>query len=128
MSGYFDTPREQNIAVAQMCVKVMAGRELGFGPFAPSMDSRYQGQAGCVGKPDGGSGESNPRYDYRVRQMDNEAARVEFFEIVDGKRESLGISEFTRRCEGGRHAEYGQVRAQYDVRPCHVERCQVVLS
>ena len=26
---------EQNIAVvAQMCVKVMAGRELGFGPFA----------------------------------------------------------------------------------------------
>ena len=29
MSGYFETAREKDIAIAQMCVKVMAGRELG---------------------------------------------------------------------------------------------------
>ena len=34
MSGYFETAREKDIAIAPMCVKVMAGRELGFGPFA----------------------------------------------------------------------------------------------
>ena len=97
MSGYFDTPREQNIAVAQMCVKVMAGRELGFGPFA-SVNGIHviKGKPAVSANLMAAAVKANPRYDYRVRQMDNEAARVEFFEIVDGKRESLGISEFTR--------------------------------
>ena len=97
MSGYFDTPREQNIAVAQMCVKVMAGRELGFGPFA-SVNGIHviKGKPAVSANLMAAAVKANPRYDYRVRQMDNEAARIEFFEIVDGKRESLGISEFTR--------------------------------
>lgn len=98
MSGYFDTPREQNIAVAQMCVKVMAGRELGFGPFA-SVNGIHviKGKPAVSANLMAAAVKANPRYDYRVRQMDNEAARIEFFEIVDGKRESLGMSEFTRQ-------------------------------
>jgi hypothetical protein len=39
---------------------------------------------------------SNPRYDYRVRQMDSNAVKIEFFEIEDGKRVSVGVSEFTK--------------------------------
>ena len=84
------------------------------------MDSRYQGQTGCVGKPDGGSGESESPLRLPCTPDGQRGGAAEFFEIVDGKRESLGISEFTvqmrRRQE---NAEYGQVRAQYDVRPCH---------
>ena len=98
MSGYFDTPREQNIAVAQMCVKVMAGRELGFGPFA-SVNGIHviKGKPAVSANLMAAAVKANPRYDYRVRQHDSEGVKIEFFEIVDGKRESLGVSEFTRQ-------------------------------
>ena len=97
LSGYFETAQARDVAVAQMCVKVMAGRELGFGPFA-SVNGIHviKGKPAVSANLMAAAVKANPRYDYRVRQMDNEAARIEFFEIVDGKRESLGISEFTR--------------------------------
>ena len=97
-SGYFETAQKQDQAVAQMCVKVLAGRELGFGPFA-SVNGIHviKGKPAISANLMAAAVKSNPRYDYRVRQMDNDGAKIEFFEIVDGKRESLGVSEFTRQ-------------------------------
>ncbi len=97
-SGYFETAQKQDQAVAQICVKVLAGRELGFGPFA-SVNGIHviKGKPAISANLMAAAVKSNPRYDYRVRQMDNDGAKIEFFEIVDGKRESLGVSEFTRQ-------------------------------
>ena len=97
MSGYFETAREKDIAIAQMCVKVMAGRELGFGPFA-SVNGIHviKGKPAVSANLMAAAVKANPRYDYRVLQMDNEAARIEFFALdANGKRESLGVSTFT---------------------------------
>ena len=87
-SGYFQDARD----VAQAMVKVLAGSEMGFGPFA-SMTGIHV----IKGKPSVGANlmaakvKSNPRYDYRVRQMDDTAVVIEFFQ--DG--ESIGQSSFT---------------------------------
>jgi hypothetical protein len=35
------------------------------------------------------------KYDYRVREKTDRQCSIEFFEVVDGKRESLGIETFT---------------------------------
>ena len=102
LSGYFETAQNRDVAVAQMCVKVMAGKELGFGPFA-SVNGIHviKGKPSVAANLMAAAVKANPRYDYRVRQMDNEAAKIEFFEIdASGKRESLGISEFTRADAG----------------------------
>lgn len=98
LSGYFETAQARDVAVAQMCVKVMAGRELGFGPFA-SVNGIHviKGKPAVSANLMAAAVKSNPRYDYRVRQHDSEGVKIEFFEIVDGKRESLGVSEFTRQ-------------------------------
>ena len=92
MSGYFTDARD----VAQASVKVMAGMEMGFGAFA-SMTGIYIIQ----GKPSVGANlmasavKSNPRYDYRIREITEEKCSIEFFEMIDGRRESIGISSFT---------------------------------
>ena len=96
-SGYFETAGNRDAAIAQMCVKVLAGRELGFGPFA-SVNGIHviKGKPAISANLMAAAVKSSPRYDYKVRQMDANAVKIEFFEIVDGKRESLGISEFTK--------------------------------
>lgn len=96
LSGFFDTSGPQEVGVAQMAVKVLAGREIGFGPFAA-----VNGIHIIKGKPSisanimAAAVKSHPGYDYRVRVMTDKEVVIEFFEIVDGKRESLGKSEFT---------------------------------
>ena len=91
-SGYFTDARQ----AAQAGVKVLAGQEMGFGAFA-SMTGIYIIQ----GKPSVGANlmasavKSNPKYDYRVREMTNKVCKIEFFEIINGKQESIGVSEFT---------------------------------
>ena len=97
-SGYFEANAKADVAVAQMCVKVLAGRELGFGPFA-SVNGIHviKGKPAVSANLMAAAVKGNPRYDYRVRQMDNDAVSLEFFEIVDGKRESLGLSTFTKQ-------------------------------
>lgn len=93
-SGYFTDARQ----AAQAGVKVLAGQEMGFGAFA-SMTGIYIIQ----GKPSVGANlmasavKSNPKYDYRVKELSGEVCKIEFFEIVDGKKESIGVSEFTLR-------------------------------
>ena len=96
LSGFFDTSGPPDVAVAQMAVKVLAGREIGFGPFAA-----VNGIHIIKGKPSisanimAAAVKSHPSYDYRVRSMTDKEVTIEFFEVVDGKRESVGKSEFT---------------------------------
>ena len=92
VSGYFQDARE----AAQAAVKVQAGMEMGFGPFA-SMTGIYiiQGRPSIGANLMASAVKSNPKYDYRVKEMTADVCRIEFFEIINGKRESIGISEFT---------------------------------
>jgi len=87
-SGYFSDAKGE----AQAVVKVLAGRELGFGPIA-SMTGVHivQGKptigANLIGAAVKGSG----RYNYRVVSLDNEKAEIAFFEHG----EEIGRSVFT---------------------------------
>ena len=92
VSGYFQDARD----AAQASVKVMAGMEMGFGPFA-SMTGIHiiQGRPAVGANLMASAVKSNPKYDYRVREMSAEVCRIEFFEVIAGHRESIGVSEFT---------------------------------
>lgn len=92
VSGYFQDARD----AAQAAVKVQAGMEMGFGPFA-SMTGIYiiQGRPSIGANLMASAVKNNPKYDYRVREMSEQVCKIEFFERIDGKRESIGISEFT---------------------------------
>jgi len=87
-SGFFSDVKNQ----AQAIVKVMAGAELGLPPFA-SMSGIHIVQ----GKPVLGSNviatlvKNDPRYDYHIKQADNTACIIEWFE--NGKPQ--GESSFT---------------------------------
>lgn len=95
-SGYFERAQDANQAIAQMCTKILAGRELGFGPFA-AVNGIYI----VKGKPSIGANlmasavKASGRYDYKVRKMDATICEIEFFEVAVGKRESIGVSSFT---------------------------------
>ena len=91
-SGYFTDARD----AAQAGVKVLAGMEMGFGAFA-SMTGIYiiQGRPSVGANLMASAVKSNPKYDYRVRKMDNDECVIEFFELVNGRRESIGTSSFT---------------------------------
>lgn len=92
VSGYFQDARD----AAQAAVKVQAGMEMGFGPFA-SMTGIHI----IKGRPSVGANlmasavKNNPKYDYRVKKMEDSEVQIEFFEIINGKRESIGVSSFT---------------------------------
>ncbi len=87
-SGYFKDAKGE----AQAVVKVLAGREMGFGPIA-SMTGVHivQGKptigANLLGAAIKGSG----RYDYRVIELTNERAEIAFYQGG----EEIGRSEFT---------------------------------
>jgi len=87
-SGYFDDAKD----AAKAIVKILAGREMGFGPFAA-----MNGVHIIQGKPSIGSNlmaaavKNDPRYDYRVTRMDDDAVSVTFYQ--DGQ--ELGVSTFT---------------------------------
>lgn len=96
MSGYFDASGNQNQAVAQMATKVLAGRELGFGPFAS-----VNGIHIIKGKPAIGANllasaiKGHPRYDYRVIRLEDSICVIDFFERhADGTLEKIGTSKF----------------------------------
>jgi len=86
-SGYFTDARE----AAQIGVKILAGREMGFGPFAS-----VNGVHVIQGKPAMGANlmaaavKAHPKYDYRVITMTDECVEIEY--LQDG--ESLGVSKF----------------------------------
>ena len=88
-SGYFKDVRDS----AQAIVKIMAGQEMGIGPFAAMSGINI-----IKGKPGPGANiiasliKDHPRYDYRVRQIDNDVCSIAFFE----NDKEVGISTFTR--------------------------------
>lgn len=77
---------------AQAIVKVMAGAELGLPPFASMAGINIQG-----GKPVLGGNliatliKNDPRYDYKIQRLDNEACEIVFFE----NNQPVGVSTFT---------------------------------
>jgi len=98
MSNYFDAKAAQgDTAIAQLATKILAGREMGYGPFAS-----VQGIHVIQGKPVisanlmAAAVKRSGRYDYRVRKLDNDGCEVEFFQRTGDKWESLGKSAFTR--------------------------------
>jgi hypothetical protein len=95
-SGYFDAKGDAITQMAQMAAKIMAGRELGFGPFA-SVNGIYiiKGRPSISASLMATAVKNSQRYDYRVKRLDNDGCTLEFFEMVNGKRESIGISTFT---------------------------------
>lgn len=96
-SGFFGVNGESPQAIAQMATKVLAGRELGFGPFAS-----VNGIHIINGKPAVGANlmaaavKGHPTYDYRVRKLDNSECVIEFFQrAASGNLESIGVSSFS---------------------------------
>ena len=96
ISAYFDAKGDSPQAIAQVATKILAGRELGFGPFAA-----VNGIHIISGKPAVGANlmasavKGSGRYDYRVKKMADDEVVIEFFAVAAGKRESLGESSFT---------------------------------
>lgn len=97
MSGYFEAKGNGEQAVAQLATKILAGREMGFGPFA-SVNGIHliQGKPTVSANLMAAAVKSSGRYDYRVRQMDDDAVAIEFFQVAGGKLESIGVSTFTK--------------------------------
>jgi len=93
-SGFFGGRGEEGIA--QIAVKIMAGREMGYGPFASVRGIHViQGTPALSANLMAAAVKGSGRYDYRVRKMDDSEVTIEFFEIFGGQRDSLGMSTFT---------------------------------
>lgn len=87
-SGFFQDAKGE----AQCAVKVLAGLEMGISAFAAMtgihiVKGRLSAGANIMAM----KVKSHPAYDYRVREMNNTACKIEFFQ----NGESIGISEFT---------------------------------
>jgi len=97
MSGYFEAKGNGEQAIAQLATKILAGREMGFGPYA-SVNGIHiiQGKPTVSANLMAAAVKASGRYDYRVRKMDDDAVSVEFFQVAGAKLESLGISTFTK--------------------------------
>ena len=93
-SGYFQDARQ----AAQAIVKVMAGRELGFGPIA-SMTGIHiiQGRPAIGADLMAKAVKRSGRYNYRVTELTDEACSIEFFEKSGDAWQSIGTSLFTRQ-------------------------------
>lgn len=91
-SGYFTDARD----AAQCVVKVLAGKELGFGPVA-SMTGVYivKGKVSLSANLMAAAVRRSGRYTFKVNVLTPTNCEIEFFEIIGGKRESLGVSGFT---------------------------------
>jgi hypothetical protein len=87
-SGFFSDSRE----AAQAVVKVLAGRELGFGPIASMRGVNIiKGKVSLAADLQAAAIKGSAKYDYRVREHDSERCVIEFFQGSD----SVGVSTFT---------------------------------
>ena len=87
-SGYFQDSRD----VSQAIVKILAGREMGFGAFA-SMTGVYiiQGRPSVGANLMASAVKRSGRYDYRVLEMTDQACEIQYLQA--GK--EIGRSRFT---------------------------------
>lgn len=87
-SGYFQDSRE----AAQAIVKILAGREMGFGPFAAMTGIHIiQGRPSIGANLMAAAVKGSGRYNYRVTEMSDKACSIDFYE----GREVIGNSTFT---------------------------------
>lgn len=92
LSGYFDAKGNSEGAIAQLATKILAGQEMGYGPFASVQGIHViQGRPTLSANLMAAAVKGHPKYDYRVRKMDDSAVTIEFFEGS----QSLGLSTFT---------------------------------
>lgn len=97
VSNYFDGKGDNPQAIAMIATKILAGREMGFGPFASANGIHIiQGRPSVGANLMASAVKSSGRYDYRVREMTADKCVIEFFEREGDKRVSIGISEFTK--------------------------------
>lgn len=91
-SGFFTDARD----ASQAMVKILAGRELGFSPIA-SMVGVYivQGKPCLSANLIASRIKASGKYDYRVKMMTPEKCEIEFFEGLNGSRQSIGVSTFS---------------------------------
>jgi hypothetical protein len=89
-SGYFADARE----AAQAVTKVLAGRELGFGPIA-SMTGVYlvKGRVTLSANLMAAAIKRHPKYDYRVKDLTDDQASVAFYEAG----QEVGTSDFSMK-------------------------------
>lgn len=95
-SGMFPDVKKPEQAFAKM----MAGAELGFGPFASlSGVDIIQGRPAIRANLIASAVKANPKYDFRVTEHTETKCTVEFFEVTGGgtldERHSIGTSTFT---------------------------------
>ena len=96
MSGYFDAKGTAAQAIAQLATKILAGREWGYGQFTRANGINIiQGRPAVSANLMAAAVKASGRYDYRVKVMTAEVVTIEFFQVANGKRESLGESTFT---------------------------------
>lgn len=87
-SGFFKDVRDE----AQAIVKILYGREVGFGPIASVMGVYIvNGRPSLAAQLIASAVQRSGLYRYRVREWTDKACRIEFFE----RGESLGESVFT---------------------------------
>jgi len=87
-SGFFQDARQ----AAQAVVKILAGQELGFGPFA-SMTGVYiiSGRPALSANIMAASVKKSGRYNFKVKELTDQTCTIEFFESG----QSVGLSTFT---------------------------------
>jgi hypothetical protein len=95
LSGYFERSGNMDQQVAQMCTKILAGREMGMGPFA-SVQGIYliKGKLSFAANLISSAIKASGRYDYKVKKIDDTGCEIDFFEKRDGKWELSGTSTF----------------------------------
>lgn len=91
-SGFFQDTRQASQAI----VKVLAGRELGFGPIA-SMTGVYviQGRISMSANLLAAAIKRTGKYNFLVKKMTDDTCEIEYRERIDGKWEVIGTSTFT---------------------------------
>lgn len=96
LTGYFDARGTQPVEVAKALTKILAGKEMGIPPFA-AMKGIYviNGNTSLSGHLMAVGIKRSGKYDYRVREKTETVCRIEFFERVGDKWESLGIETFS---------------------------------
>ena len=96
LTGYFDAKGTNPVEVAKAATKIMAGAEMGFRPFASINGINIiQGRPSVSGNLIATAIKRSGKYDYRVREKTDTICKVEFFERIAGKMESIGTEVFT---------------------------------
>lgn len=91
-SGYFVDSK----SLSQAVVKILAGREIGVGPFA-SMNGIHiiKGKPAFSANMMADRLKSSGRYNYRVTEMTEKVCTIDFYEFFNGKWEKSGTSSFS---------------------------------